>query len=151
MDVSIFEMETLLGTGAFGSVWRARHADAGVFAIKELPAGDPRSVEEGDRFVVFLFVLPKHFSQVQHEIDILKVCRHVNIVSYFGTITERTKMWIIMEYCEIALRDLIEKTDKVLSEGETANITLQTLKGLVYLHNRSVIHRGKILSSSHFQ
>jgi serine/threonine protein kinase len=94
-SVEAFDFQRLLGTGAFGEVWLAKHtATQQVFAMKELPVLDLKAVEQ--------------------EVDILKRCRHDNIVSYYGTVSEpqRERIYILMEYCEMGVRDLIEKVKK---------------------------------------
>lgn len=123
-----FELGALLGKGAFGSVWQAMHRDSGsVFALKELASKDAASLEE-----------------VRKEIEILKECRHTNVVSYYGTAEMQQgpgKLYLIMELCNLSVRDLIERLDEPIPEPVVVQITKQAVKGLVYIHSRNIVHR----------
>eukprot|EP01119_Soliformovum_irregulare_P012399 TRINITY_DN3219_c0_g1_i1.p1 TRINITY_DN3219_c0_g1~~TRINITY_DN3219_c0_g1_i1.p1 ORF type:complete len:487 (-),score=195.36 TRINITY_DN3219_c0_g1_i1:29-1489(-) len=128
-SADVFLMESKLGEGAYGAVFKARHRDSQfVLAIKEIKLNKDSKISQ----------------DLLNEIEILKKCRHRNIVSYFGTCTldKAYKFWILMDYCQLgSVRDLLEISNRTLSEAEIAYIVQQTLGGLLYLHNRKIIHR----------
>jgi len=48
----------------------------------------------------------------------------------------------MLEYCGLgSVRDLIEVCDTTLSEAQIKMLTLNSLKGLVYLHLSGIVHR----------
>ena len=48
----------------------------------------------------------------------------------------------MLEYCGLgSVRDLIEVCDTTLSEAQIKRLTLNSLKGLVYLHLSGIVHR----------
>lgn len=125
----IFEFEEKVGEGAFGSVYKAVHKDSRfAIAIKILPAGDsPEDIEQ--------------------EINILKDCKHPNIVSYFGSSVRDHQLWVMMEFCGAgSAADLIKHLNsegKNMTEDQVGAITIMVLKGLSYLHSQVpvIIHR----------
>ncbi|KXS19828.1 kinase-like protein [Gonapodya prolifera JEL478] len=125
---SLFTFEEKLGTGAFGSVWKAVLKSSGfVLAIKEIP------VElESDR------------ASIKKEIDALKQASHPNIVQYYGCIVvpaEQT-VWILMDYCSGgSCSDLMSRLGRPLTELEASCVISDALRGLSYLHAKGVVHR----------
>ncbi|GAM19419.1 hypothetical protein SAMD00019534_025940 [Acytostelium subglobosum LB1] len=119
----VFLFQELLGTGSFGTVHRALHRDNNFeLAVKVIPLKDSESIEK--------------------EITILKKCKNNNIVSYFGCCNSGDKLWILMDYCSMgSIRDMIELTEKTLTEKQISAIVSQALKGLTYLHANQIIHR----------
>eukprot|EP01125_Pyxidicula_operculata_P004047 TRINITY_DN1574_c0_g1_i3.p1 TRINITY_DN1574_c0_g1~~TRINITY_DN1574_c0_g1_i3.p1 ORF type:complete len:2540 (-),score=589.38 TRINITY_DN1574_c0_g1_i3:112-7731(-) len=119
----IFTLQEELGRGSYGVVYRARHVDGFNLAIKVLKA---TSIND----------------DIQNEIEILKMCTHQNIVSYFGTVKKEDSLWILMDYMELgSIRDMIDGKKSPLTEPEIAFVCAYTLKGLNYLHSRGIIHR----------
>eukprot|EP01091_Cochliopodium_minus_P011279 TRINITY_DN3154_c0_g1_i1.p1 TRINITY_DN3154_c0_g1~~TRINITY_DN3154_c0_g1_i1.p1 ORF type:complete len:675 (-),score=181.14 TRINITY_DN3154_c0_g1_i1:11-2035(-) len=124
---NIFEIVNKIGEGGFGTVYIGKQTDTGkCLAIKELN-----------------FHTREDQPEIQKEIDILKQCKHTNIVTYYGTCTMNQNLWILMEFCKLgSVRDLIVKCDnKSLDSDQIAYITKGALNGLEYLHERKIIHR----------
>lgn len=121
----VFEKGMSLGKGAYGSVCEARHRDSGfVVALKIVPLGN--GVES-----------------LQKEIDVLKRCKHANIVEYFGTlINNNEELWILMDNCEVgSVRDVMQTNLCTLEEEQISVVVLNVAKGLSYLHNEcNIIH-----------
>jgi serine/threonine protein kinase len=79
-DAGVFQMEEVLGKGASGIVLKAKVRDIGFdVAIKKVKQSNKRVQEE-----------------LEKEIEVLKKCKHVNIVAYYGTKIEKDDVWIIM-------------------------------------------------------
>jgi serine/threonine protein kinase len=89
-DTSVFQMEEVLGKGASGIVLKAKVRDIGFdVAIKKVKQSNKRVQEE-----------------LEKEIEVLKKCKHVNIVAYYGTKLEKEEVWIIMvclRFCYLML------------------------------------------------
>lgn len=122
----IFQVETKLGEGSYGSVWKAIDTrDQQVVAIKVLEI-------EGD----------EDTSELEGEINILKNCKSPFIVSYKGSFQKDGNIWIVMEYCGAgSICDLMSICEKTLNEDQIAVIMKMSLQGLEYLHNQKKIHR----------
>ncbi|KAJ3033316.1 Serine/threonine-protein kinase 4 [Rhizophlyctis rosea] len=79
---------------------------------------------------------------IKKEIDLLKGCKHRNIVQYYGCVPVNEAMWILTDYCGAgSLIDCIELTNQTYSEHQAAVILAAALEGLAYLHNQGVVHR----------
>ncbi|ELP90176.1 hypothetical protein EIN_406400 [Entamoeba invadens IP1] len=132
----IFCLKEVLGTGSFGTVYRAVHRQSNFeMAIK------------------ILTVEKQQTDALKSEIDILKKCRSSNVVSYYGTIKiDEKTLWILMDLCAVgSVKDLMKKTMENLNEDQMRYVLNETLKGLVYLHSIKIIHHdikaGNILLS----
>eukprot|EP01088_Endostelium_zonatum_P006173 TRINITY_DN1827_c0_g3_i1.p1 TRINITY_DN1827_c0_g3~~TRINITY_DN1827_c0_g3_i1.p1 ORF type:complete len:523 (-),score=140.20 TRINITY_DN1827_c0_g3_i1:19-1551(-) len=123
---SLFDLGELLGEGAYGSVFQGTHKESGaVIAIKSC-----RNLGAAK-------------NTVGKEINILKKCKHKNIVQYYGSAIHGREFWILMEYCGGgALNDLMEKLpEKHLSEPLIRAAMAASVEGLIYLHENAIIHR----------
>ena len=121
-----FKLTTLVGNGAFASVYRAVNLKTNqVIAIKQIRI-------EKDQDVGVLM----------GEIDLLKILKHRNIVKYHGFVKTATSLNVLLEYCEGgSLRQLYKKLKKGLPEYQIINYVRQILEGLNYLHEQGVVHR----------
>jgi serine/threonine protein kinase len=115
----LFTIKEKLGQGSFGSVHKAVHLDGFRLAIKEI-----KDVTNND--------------EIQNELDILKMCCHPNIVSYFGFLkTKSGSLWILMDYMALgSVWDMIDYRQSPLTEPELANVCAYTLQGLNYIQPR---------------
>ncbi|GAA5919192.1 hypothetical protein JCM6882_006089 [Rhodosporidiobolus microsporus] len=75
-----------------------------------------------------------------NEILVLQQSRHQNIVNYIDSFLFKGDLWVVMEYMEGgSLTDVV--TCNIMSEGQIAAVSRETLKGLEHLHEQGVIHR----------
>eukprot|EP01118_Nematostelium_gracile_P019680 TRINITY_DN9217_c0_g1_i1.p1 TRINITY_DN9217_c0_g1~~TRINITY_DN9217_c0_g1_i1.p1 ORF type:complete len:549 (-),score=96.41 TRINITY_DN9217_c0_g1_i1:47-1693(-) len=127
-----FTSQCLLGQGAYGSVFKCKHEQTGlILAIKKIKLHGKKFQED-----------------VKQEIDLLKKCRHSNIVSYYGSCFHEGELWILMDYCALgSVADLIsDKADKQLNlrnmkEEQIASLVKALVNGVVYLHANRIVHR----------
>jgi serine/threonine protein kinase len=76
------------------------------------------------------------------EIALLSQFEHENIVQYYGTDKEESKLYIFIELVtQGSLSSLYQKYK--LRDSQVSAYTRQILNGLVYLHERNVVHRYK--------
>ncbi|KAJ3049954.1 hypothetical protein HK097_009061, partial [Rhizophlyctis rosea] len=123
----LFRLDEKLGEGAFGSVYKATLTNTGfILAVKQIVIGS----RESERVAI------------QKEIDLLKTCKHRNIVQYYGCVPVNEAMWILTDYCGAgSLVDCMELTRQTFSELQAAIILASALEGLAYLHEHGVVHR----------
>ncbi|KAJ3426680.1 sterile20-like kinase [Anaeramoeba flamelloides] len=122
----LFELIEELGKGSYGSVYKARQKGTGeIVAVKMI------SLEEDEGL-----------DDIKIEIEILKKCKHKNIVKYIGTYFKEETLWIVMEYCGGgSVSDLCQILEKGLTEQQIAAIMYGSLEGLNYFHSNRKIHR----------
>jgi serine/threonine kinase 3 len=80
--------------------------------------------------------------EIEKEVEILKKCKTNHVVSYYGTVVNEDKLWILMEFCEAgSIKDIMHVAQTSLEEDQIAYIFRQALIGLDYLHQKRIIHR----------
>ena len=127
--VGPFMIESCLGVGAMGAVYRGKHKKTGKYAaIKVMrPAEDKKN----DTFV----------ERFKREIEILSQFRHPNIVRSYGDGEENGVRFYVMELIEgRSLDDLLTRKKK-LSPRRTIGYTVQICEALQEMHAYGVIHR----------
>ncbi|CDZ98777.1 pkinase-domain-containing protein [Phaffia rhodozyma] len=120
-----YRLEERLGTGSFGTVWKAVRKDTGkVVAIKQI---DLESSNDS-------------ISEIQAEIAHLAQCDSDYITRYYGSFVRGYELWIVMEYLAGgSCYDLLRAG--TFSEPHIAVICRELLSGLKYLHSEGKIHR----------
>lgn len=121
-----FRFSSLVGKGAFASVYRGENLKTGqVVAIKQIALEEEQDVAE-----------------LMGEIDLLKMLKHQHIVKYHGFVKTAALLNILLEYClGGSLRQMYKRLGHGLGESATALYVALILKGLEYLHAQGVVHR----------
>lgn len=123
-----YEMKSDLGEGKFGLVKLGIHKNTGekvAIKIIKKDAMDSKDLE-----------------LVRSEIDIMKLCRHTNVVRLLDHFENFEFIFIVMEY--LAGGDLagyFKKRSYSFSEQEAALVIYQICSGIEYLHKYGVVHR----------
>ncbi|KAG6532737.1 mitogen-activated protein kinase kinase kinase 1-like [Zingiber officinale] len=118
----------LLGSGSFGSVYEGISEDGIFFAVKEVSLLDKGC--NAQQCII----------QLEQEILLLSQFEHENIVQYYGTDKEESKLYIFLELVtQGSLASLYQKYR--LQDSQVSSYTKQILNGLNYLHERNVVHR----------
>ncbi|KAH8882872.1 Pkinase-domain-containing protein [Thozetella sp. PMI_491] len=114
-----------LGRGSFGVVYKAIEKATGeIVAIKHI---DLESSEDD-------------IQEIQQEITVLSTCASSFVTQYKASFLRGHKLWIVMEYLGGGSGlDLLKAGN--FSEGHTAIICRELLRGLEYLHAEGKIHR----------
>ncbi|KAL3845572.1 hypothetical protein ACJIZ3_002975 [Penstemon smallii] len=123
-----WEKGELLGRGSFGSVYEGIADDGFFFAVKEVSLLDQG--DEGKQSII----------QLEQEIALLSQFQHENIVQYYGTKKDDSRLYIFLELVsQGSLLSLYQKY--YLRDSQVSAYTRQILHGLKYLHDRDVVHR----------
>ncbi|HEX4592268.1 MAG TPA: serine/threonine-protein kinase, partial [Gemmataceae bacterium] len=127
-ELGPFRIESELGTGAMGTVYRALRTDTGkIVAIKVIAyglLGNETAVERFDR-----------------EAEILKQLKHPNIVRFIGMGSYKRTPFFIMEYVEgDSLDKRLALREKVPWE-EVVGLGRQLCAALQHAHAKGIIHR----------
>jgi serine/threonine protein kinase len=128
----LFDLQSKLGRGSYGSVYRANCQREGlttdgadVVAVKVIALDDANVLDD-----------------VRKEVSILEQCDHPNIVSYYGSYYKEDSLYLAMAYCGGgSISDLMKLRDAPLDETHIAFICLGVVRALAYLHSLQKIHR----------
>ncbi|XP_050212500.1 mitogen-activated protein kinase kinase kinase 1-like isoform X2 [Mercurialis annua] len=118
----------LLGRGSFGTVYEGISDDGFFFAVKEVSLLDQGS--QGKQSIY----------QLEQEIALLSQFEHENIVQYYGTDKDDSKLYIFLQLVtKGSLMNLYQRYH--LRDSQVSAYTRQILHGLKYLHDKNVLHR----------
>jgi len=82
------------------------------------------------------------FEMVKTEIEIMKFCKHKNIVCLIDHFEDMDNIYIVLEYLPGGnLIFFLSKQQKLLSEERIKGLILQLASGIAYLHNFGIVHR----------
>ena len=124
-----YQLEKVVGNGAFGVVWRARAEDGDVVAIKKV-------------------MLDRRYHN--RELQMMKVMDHENVVRlrhYFekaGRKKDETFLHLVMDFLPETIRSVALKHHKRAQRFSPDHIKAylwQTFRALEYIHARRICHR----------
>ncbi len=123
-----FIVDKELGSGAMGSVFRAKHETTGqIVAIKLIAAALAGSEQAVLRF--------------QREVAILKQLDHPHITKYHGSGRWHNTPFYIMEFVEGEALDRVLERRGRLTWEEVVQIGQQTCAALQHAHDKAIVHR----------
>lgn len=127
----VFEIHEKLGHGGLATVYRVTHQRTNKdYAMKIISKQFLQTKGE--------FALQK----LKDEMKIQKKLNHPNILQSKMTFSDQTNYYIVLEYCPgKSIREYLKKKKTgYLTEPETKKILRDVLRGLIYLHNRNIVH-----------
>ncbi|KAJ4700871.1 putative Receptor protein kinase [Melia azedarach] len=128
-----FDIKYCIGTGGYGSVYKAQLPSGNVVALKKL---HHLEIEE-----------PGSLKSLQCEVHVLSSIRHRNIVKLYGFCLSRKCMFLVYEYMEGgSLFCALRSDDEVIKFDWTkrVNIVKAIAHALSYLHHNctpTIVHR----------
>ncbi len=123
-----YRIETELGRGGMGVVYRATHSETGqAVAIKVLPAELARDTGFADRFA--------------REITALQKLSHPNIVTFIEPGEDQGYQFYVMEFVHGKGLEKIIAAERRIPWDRTVDLAIQICHGLKHAHDHGIIHR----------
>lgn len=123
-----YEIETKLGAGGMGTVFRAG----------DLESGKPVAVKV---LLPELSVDHLYVSRFLREIEVMEGLHHSNIIAIFDHGRESGAVYFVMEYVDgPSLRKVLDE-EKVLAIEKSLRIIIELAEALDYAHRNHVVHR----------
>jgi len=123
-----YEFGEALGKGQFGLVRKAVHKRTKIeVAVKQIKKKKISNDE---------------LDMLRNEIEVLKVCKHPNVVQLYDVFEDRKNIFIIMELIQGEdLYEYLDKRDFKLPDIRVKQIAYSLSLGLNYLHTYGIMHR----------
>lgn len=122
-----FTLKGELGAGNGGVVTKVLHMPSGLVMARKL---------------IRLEVKPQIRNQIIRELKVLHECNSPHIVGFYGAFYSEGEINICMEYMDGGSLDLVLKKAGRISEQILGQITINVIKGLIYLREKhQIIHR----------
>ncbi|KAK1261835.1 Receptor-like protein kinase THESEUS 1 [Acorus gramineus] len=124
-----FSRDCLVGSGAFGNVYKGTFDEELTLAIKRAHAESYQSVDE-----------------FRNEVELLSRVKHRNLVGLVGYCEEAGQKMLVYEYVPngCLLDYIVGRRGKTLTWSQRVNIAIGAAKGIAHLHEGvrpSIIHR----------
>lgn len=126
--VGNYTLDILVGKGGFGKVFRGTHIETNeIAAIKFISKRSIRDLEDSDRL----------FTEVQA----LRDLKHPNIITIHDVLDLPSYFCLFMEFASHGeLREFVKERHR-LSEPAARWYILQIMKGVLFCHQRGIVHR----------
>ena len=122
-----YEVLGVVGEGAYGVVLRCRNKESGeIVAIKKFKESDDDEVLR---------------KTTLREVKILRMLRHNNVVSLTEAFRRKTKLYLVFEYVDKNLLEVLEEQPQGLDPESVRSYTLQLVHAIHWCHSNEVIHR----------
>ncbi|KFO05058.1 Serine/threonine-protein kinase Nek5, partial [Balearica regulorum gibbericeps] len=124
-----YEIIKEIGEGSFGKIFLAKgKVDNEQCVIKEID----------------LTKMPmKEKEASQEEVILLAKMKHANIVTFYASMQEKSKLYIVMEYCDGG--DLMQRINMqhgvLFHEDQILSWFVQISLGLKHIHDKKILHR----------
>ena len=128
-DVENYTMLNYIHEGVYGMVYRAKdNFSDQIYAIKKI-----KFEHEKEGFPL----------SSMREITLLQLLKHPNLVNMKEVVMGKSNndVYMVMEYAENELRDLIQRHKYNFSMAEIKGLMKQLLQAMAYLHSKEVVHR----------
>lgn len=119
-----FKPVKVLGEGGFGKVLLAR-----------------RRSNDIERAIKIINKCDYEGNQYEREFKILKELNHPNVLKYYGSYQQKSKVYLVTEYCngKELLTEIIQNGR--LTEKQAQRYFKEITEALCYLHSKNIVHR----------
>lgn len=122
-----YEILGVVGEGAYGVVLKCRHKESNeTVAIKKFK--DSEENEEVKRTTI-------------RELKVLRMLKQENIVELKEAFRRRGKLYLVFEYVEKNILELLEELPNGVPQLKLRNYIYQLIKAIQWCHVNNVIHR----------
>jgi serine/threonine protein kinase len=129
---SSFEHICSLGSGAYSTISKVLHRPTHTIMAKKVMPIDPMENETQEETE----------TRILRELNILLRCQSPYIVNYYGTYIAEHRISILLEYMDVGSLESIYKKLGLITYVPMKTIALQSLRGLLYLEEQGIVHRG---------
>ncbi|KAM6341937.1 serine/threonine-protein kinase Nek5-like [Podargus strigoides] len=124
-----YEIIKKIGEGSFGKIFLAKgKVDNKECVIKEISLAKMHVKEK---------------EAAQKEVILLSKMKHANIVTFYASLQEKNKLFIVMEYCDSG--DLMKRINMqhgvLFDEDQILSWFVQISLGLKHIHDKKILHR----------
>ncbi|WP_035848254.1 serine/threonine-protein kinase [Kitasatospora azatica] len=127
-----YRLDSILGSGGMGTVWRAEDEMLGrIVAVKELRMHGGVDEDEKHRLIVRTLREAKATARI----------RHTAAVTVFDVVEEDDRPWIVMELVDGRSLAEVVKEDGPVTPVRAAEIGLELLGVLGAAHSQGILHR----------
>lgn len=127
-----YRLESVLGRGGMGTVWRAKDEVLGRdVAVKQLRFTAGVGEDERHRLIARALTEAKAIARI----------RHTSAVTVYDVVEEDDRPWIVMELVESRSLSEVIREDGVLTPHRAAQIGLDLLGVLAEAHRSGILHR----------
>ena len=126
MQTSKYEVLGIVGEGAYGVVYKCRNKETNEYvAIKKFKETEDDIVKKS----------------MLRELKVLKILKHEYIVEFKEAFKRKGNLYLVFEYVEKTLLELLQQKPKGLDPELIRNIIFQLCKAIKHLHDLNIIHR----------
>ena len=121
-----YEVIGVVGEGAYGIVYKCKNRETGKYvAIKKFKETEDEQVQK----------------TMRRELKMLQQLKHDNIVEFQESFTHKGNLFLVFEYCEKNLLEVLEESPDGLSPKLIKSFVYQMCKAIAYMHKNNMIHR----------
>ena len=121
-----YDVIGVVGEGAYGIVYKCKNKETGKYvAIKKFKETEDELVQK----------------TMKRELKMLQQLKHPNIVEFQESFTHKGNLFLVFEYCEKNLLEVLEESPDGLSPKLIKSFVYQMCKAIAYMHKNNMIHR----------